>query len=204
MLDIYRPKCIKYTLESTKRKCYLTVIYWKPQWMLIDQKNITLWWRTSLKRKGWIWEPSPYRNLRKHTFYLGIECISHLSPNNAISRNALLTTYLQAHTFIKYKCTVLIYDYRKCVEYSANAVLYHLHVCHYEIDQSWCDYTHTYSVFNNCQHDRHAGGTRLHWCPRVHILILGPGVNPTTFSTHCYLRKYGSCTYKIVLVNHHT
>ena len=44
----------------------------------------------------------------------------------------------------------------------ANEVLYRLHVCHYEIDQTWCDYTHTHSMCSNCEHGRHGGGTKLH------------------------------------------
>jgi len=40
-----------------------------------------------------------------------------------------------------------------------------LHVCHYEIDQKWCDYIHTHSMLSNYQHGRHGrhgGGTKLH------------------------------------------
>ena len=28
-----------------------------------------------------------------------------------------------------------------------NTVSYHLHACHYEIDQTWCDYTHTIELW---------------------------------------------------------
>ena len=39
-----------------------------------------------------------------------------------------------------------------------------LHVCHYDIDQTWCDYTHTHSMFSNCQHGRHGGGENCSFC----------------------------------------
>ena len=37
----------------------------------------------------------------------------------------------------------------------ANAVMYHPHGYHYEIAQTWCNYTHTHSMFSNCQHGQH-------------------------------------------------
>ena len=60
----------------------------------------------------------------------------------------------------------------KAVNAGANALLYLLHVCHYEIDQTWCDYTHTHSMFSNCQHGRHGGVTKCISAVKAPLMLL--------------------------------